>query len=408
LTKGRPDWANFRRFFLPLLLGALLLALPASAMAEETEAETGTITGTVIEAAASPVVEVEVCAAEIINKSNFKCVTTEADGTYEIAGLSPGAYNVGFWTTRNYVVQFWKDEPTWETATPVIVAPGLQTPEIDAVLEVGATISGTVTAAATGTPVEKVEACAKLVELGPERKLELERCAKTNAAGEYTIDGLVAGQWSINFYAQQAEADVVSAPYAQPTVEVGPQQNLTGVSEALIPGGQIAGTVRLAGTGAPVGGVQVCVTTASSPTPLGCLRTPSSGAYRFMRIWPGTYKVVFSPEPSGTEGPNSFPTQWWGGQSTFAAAAPIEITPPAIVNNIDASLIAPPTPAPVTPITAPVVKKPLKCKSGFVKRKVHGKQRCVKRHKPQPKPRHKHHKRHSAKSKAPQPRSTRP
>lgn len=375
-------------------------------MAEELV--TGSITGTVTDATESPVAEVEVCAAETVNKLNFKCVTTEADGTYEIAGLSPGAYNVGFWTTRNYVVQFWKDKPTWETATAVTVQAGSQVSDINAVLEVGARISGTVTAAATGAPVEKVEACAKLVETKPGPELKLERCAKTNAAGEYTIDGLVPGQWSINFYAQQAEADVVSAPYAQPTVELGPQQNLPGVSQALTPGGQIAGTVRLAGTGAPVGGVQVCVTMASSPTPLGCVHTPSSGAYRFMRVWPGSYKVVFSPEPSGTEGPNSFPTQWWGGQSTFAAATPIEITPPTIVNNIDASLIAPLAPAPVIPITTPIAKKPLKCKRNFVKRKVHGKPRCVKRHQTKPKPRHQHHRRHSAKPQTPQPLATRP
>jgi Carboxypeptidase regulatory-like domain len=387
--RRRPDWVNFRRFLLPLLLGALLLALPASAMADE--AETGSITGTVTEEGGETLGGVEVC-AEAVDKSHFKCTTTATtDGTYAIPGLAPGEYNVGFWTTGNYVVQFWRDKPTWGTATTVQVAAELATPEIDAVLEVGATISGTITAAATGAPVEKVEACAKLVEPDAEPKLELEGCAKTNAAGEYTIDGLVPGQWSVNFYAQQAEADVVSAPYAQPTVEVGPQQNLTGVSEALIPGGQIAGTVRLAGTGAPVGGVQVCVTMASSPTPLGCIRTPNSGAYRFMRVWPGSYKVVFSPEPSGTEGPNSLPTQWWGGQSTFASAAAIAITPPAIVNNIDASLVALPTPAPMTPVT-PVVKKPLKCKRGFVKRKVHGKQRCVKRHRAKPKPRHRHHK----------------
>jgi hypothetical protein len=127
-----------------------------------------------------------------------------------------------------------------------------------------------------------------------------------------------------------------------------------------------------------------------------------------MRVWPGSYKVVFSPEPSGTEGPSSFPTQWWGGQSTFASAALIEITPPAIVNNIDASLTALPTPTPVTPIPPPVVKKPLKCKRGFVKRKVHGKQRCVKRHKAKPKPRHKHHRLHKANAQTSQPRSTRP
>jgi hypothetical protein len=395
---GRPDWANFRRFLLPLLLGALLLALPASAMAAETE--TGTITG-MVSAEGGPVVgEVEVCAKAVLDESIFKCKPLPEGGSYAITELPAGKYKVGFWPTGNYVTQFWEHRLTWKEATPVQVAAEQTMSEIDAVLEEGATISGTITAAATGAPVEKVEACAKLVELDPEPKLELERCAKTNASGEYTIDGLVPGQWSINFYAQQAEADVVSAPYyAQPTLAVGPQQNLTGVSEALIPGGQIAGTVRLAGTGAPVGGVQVCVTMASSPTPLGCLRTPNSGAYRFMRVWPGSYKVVFSPEPSGTEGPNSFPTQWWGGQSTFAAAEPIEITPPAIVNNIDASLTAAPAPAPVTPIT-PVVKKPLKCKRGFVKHKVHGKQRCVKRHKKaKPKPRHKHHK---AKHQAPQ------
>jgi hypothetical protein len=389
-----------------------LLALPASAMAEETTETTAITTGRIagtVTALGGPIAgEVEVCAKSVLDESTFKCIALPGGGPYEITDLPAGEYKVGFWPTGNYVTQFWNHGLTWNEATPVQVAAGLPTAEIDAVLETGATISGTITAAATGAPVEKVEACAKLVELVPVLNLELERCAKTNAAGEYTIDGLVPGQWTINFYAQQAEADVVSAPYAQPTVEVGPLQNLTGVSQALIPGGQIAGTVRVAGTGAPVGGVQVCVTTASSPTPLGCLRTPSSGAYRFTRVWPGSYKVVFSPEPSGTEGPNSYPTQWWGGQSTFASGASIEITPPAIVNNIDASLIAPPTPAAAPPIATPVPKKQLKCKRGFLKRKVHGKQRCIKRHKPKPKPRHKHHKWHQAKSQTSPPRLKRP
>lgn len=392
---------------LPLLLGAFLLALPASAMAEEaaTASTTGTITGTV-SAGGGPVVgEVEVCAKSVLVESIFKCVPLPGGGPYEITELPAGEYKVGFWPTGNYVTQFWNHGLTWNEAKAVEVAAEVPTSGIDAELEEGATISGTITAAATGAPVEKVEACAKLLEPEPERKLELERCARTGAAGEYKIDGLIAGRWSVYFYAQRAEGDVVSAPYAQPVVEVGPQQNLPGVSQALTPGGQIAGTVRLAGTGAPVGGVEVCVTMASSPNPLGCVHTPSSGAYRFMRVWPGSYKVVFAPEPSGNEGPSPYPTQWWGGQSTFATAATIEIAPPAIVNNIDAYLVGPP--APVTPITPPVAKKPLKCKRGFVKRKVHGNQRCVKRHKAKPKPRHKHHKQHGAKSQTPQPLATR-
>jgi hypothetical protein len=369
-----------------------LLALPASAMAEEPV--TGSITGTVTEESGEPIDALEVC-AKAVDGSSYECVVPTEDGRYEIPNLPEGKYEVGFWPTGNVVTQFWRNVPTWNQAEQLSVIRGETTGGINATLVPGATIRGVVAASATGLPVGAVEACAT--------SGEVERCAKSNAAGEYAIDGLAAGVWSLYFYAQEAVADVVSEPYSGGAIEVSSGLVTSGVNAALGPGGQIAGTVRLAGTGAPVGGVQVCVTTAFSPTPLGCLHTPSSGAYRFMRIWPGTYKVVFSPEPSGTEGPSSYPTQWWGGQSTFAAASSIEISPPAIVNNIDASLVAPPTPVTVTPITT-VVKKPvLKCKRGFVKRNVHGKQQCVKHHKPKPR-----HKRHKAKHPAPQPPAARP
>jgi hypothetical protein len=340
------------------------------------EPEPGGISGTVSEG----IGEIEVC-AKAVEGSRYECVSLREGGTYEIPNLPEGKYEVGFWPVGNFVTQFWRDAPTWNKAEPLEVIGGQTMGGVDATLVPGATIEGIVTASATLLPVGEVEACAT--------SGEIERCATSNAVGEYAIDGLAAGVWNLHFYAEKAVADVVSEAYSGGAIEVSSGEAKT-VSTALGPGGQIAGTVRLAGTGAPVGGVEVCVTTASSATPLGCLHTPSSGAYRFMRVWPGSYKVVFSPEPSGTEGPTSYPTQWWGGQSTFAAATVIEITPPAIVNNIDASLVAPPTPAPATPVAAPVVKKPaLKCRRGFVKRKVHGKQRCVKRHRP--KPRHKHH-----------------
>lgn len=371
---------------LPLLLGVLVLALPAlPAVAAAAEPESGTIVGTVSTEGVEATGEVEVC-ARTVDESSHECVPLPATGgRYEIPGLAPGTYKVGFWSTGNFVTQFWKEAPTWGAATPLSVTSGGTISEVDALLVKGATISGTVTASATGAPVAEVEACAT--------SGVLERCAKTDAAGEYSIDGLAAGVWNLYFYAQNANADVVSAAYSGGEVEVGRGEAKSGVNVALIPGGQIAGTVRLASSGAPLGGVQVCVTMASSPAPLTCLRTPSSGAYRFTRVWPGSFKVVFSPEPTGTEDPDSYPTEWWTGQSSFEAATPIEITPPQIVSGIDASLTAPAAaaaPAPADP--APVAKKPLlKCKRGFVKRKVRGKQRCVKRHKAKPKPRHKRH-----------------
>ncbi len=360
--------------------------------------ETGSIAGTVTAEGGGPVA-VEVC-AKAVDGSSYECKLLTEGGAYEIANLPEKKYEVGFWPVGNFVTQFWHDAPTWNKAEPLEVTGGQTMGGVDATLIPGATIKGIVTASTTQLPVGEVEACAT--------SGEIERCATSNAIGEYSIDGLAGGVWELHFYAEKAVADVMSEAYSGGAIEVSSGEEKT-VSQALGPGGQIAGTVRLAGTGAPVGGVQVCVTTASSATPLGCLRTPSSGAYRFMRVWPGSYKVVFSPEPSGTEGPTSYPTQWWGGQSTFAAAAVIEITPPAIVNNIDASLVAPPTPLTAPPPPAPIVKKPvLKCKRGFVKRKIHAKQRCVKRHKAKPKPRPQHHGRNRSKHQTPPPRPQRP
>jgi hypothetical protein len=378
-----------RRFFLPFLLGALLLAVPAGAVA----AETGSIAGTVTAEVGELIGKVEVC-AKAVNESNFKCEPVLSDGSFKIADLPEGEYKVGFWPTGNYVTQFWQNEPTWKRATPVTVTGGEEKGGINAALVPGATISGIVTASPTGEPsptgVQNVEVCATLV--APEPELELERCANTDAVGAYTIDGLAEGVWSLYFYAQNAEADVVSQAYSGGTIQVTAGEHKSGADVVLGPGGQIAGTVRSASTGATLGGVQVCVTMASSPTTLGCLRTPSSGAYRFTRVWPGSFKVVFSPEPSGLTGPDSFLTQWWGGQPTFETATPIAIIPPQIVTGIDASLVAPESPS-TTPSPGPVVTKPvLKCKRGFVKRKVHGKRRCVKRHRHKPRPRHKHHK----------------
>ncbi len=146
-------------------------------------------------------------------KAVFKCTTAAAEGVPTKSPNSAGGeYKVGFWPIGNFVTQFWKDAPTWNKANAVQVVAGRPTSDIDAALEAGATISGMVTAAATGAPVEKVEACA---DAEPDANLNSNGARRRNAAGEYTIDGLGRRSiWSIYFYAQNAVADVVSAPYS--------------------------------------------------------------------------------------------------------------------------------------------------------------------------------------------------
>jgi hypothetical protein len=389
-TKSRPA-----AWLIPLLVALLALALPAVGEAAGPGGISGTVRGEGVGLAG-----VLVCAGRVSGPEEGECEETEPDGAYEIGGLAAGEYIVAFRppSTLNFVRQFYDGASTELAAKHVIVGVGT-IPGIDAVLAKGAKISGTVTAMATGLPVKGVAVCAYTADFGGFG------CAQTNVVGAYVIQGLAAGSYEIEFFPTEGGQNVVGTTYpGLVTVPAGGE--VPGVNAALPQGGQIEGTVRLAATGAPVKGVEVCITEAEEAWLLGCLKTPASGAYRFTGLWNASFKVVFSPEASEFEegqefglAPDAFPTQWWNGQSTFAAATPIAITPPGVIGGIDGSLgpgpvVSPPVSTPpASPVTAPVKPKPkpLKCKRGFVKRTVKGKPaRCVKRHKPK-RHHHKHH-----------------
>ena len=372
----------------PLLVALAALALPASGMA----AEPGAIAGTVTGEGHGGLSGVEVCAEE-----EFPCVKTNGSGEYELTGLEAGQYKIHFrpGELSNYVPQYYSGKSSWQTADLVTVVSGVTTPGIDATLEQGAMIKGVVTAAATGLPVAGVIVCAFGVSV------ELVRCAESNGAGSYSIVGLAGGQYEVEFFPEETGRDLVAAPYSLGLVNVLPKFETSEINQALVAGGQIAGTVRVAATGAPLAGVRVCISEAEFLERLGCITTPASGGYRFTGLWRESFKVVFSAAPGEFPDPKAiadpYPTQFWKGAATFATATPIAITPPAIVSGVDAALGPPPVVLPPTPPVAPVTKvvkkpKPLVCRKGFVKRKFHRKARCVRRHKAA---KHKrHHKKH--------------
>jgi hypothetical protein len=380
---------------IPLFVVALMLALPAIGEA----AGNGSITGSVTQKGnGRPLGGVEVCAESIPGGvgADFGCAVSAADGRYEIGGLGTGQYTVEFQARSiGYVGQVYDGKKLWEEGTPVAVLDGVPTPGVNAQLERGATISGSVTAFATGAPVAGVLACASAVgepEFG---------CAVTDATGSYAIKGLAPGGYEVFFSAYETGQNLLSQPYELGLITLLTGIERTEVDAALLPGGQIGGTVRAAATGAPLAGVEVCLTEASEARPSACLTTTDSGAYQFIAVPTGAFKVAFSPEASelkeGDEWglvPDAFPTQWWNAQPDFAAATPIALTAPAVVEGIDGSLgpgpvAAPAAPSSGLPTVAAAKPKPLRCKRGFVKRKTKGKARCVKRHKPR---RHHHHK----------------
>ncbi|MBN9624023.1 MAG: carboxypeptidase regulatory-like domain-containing protein [Actinobacteria bacterium] len=381
----------------------------------------GAIKGTVTaEKTGQPVTGVEVCGEQMGVVGTF-CDTTEATGGYEIGGLTAGQYTVKFSPPADYFTQWYSGASSAAGATAISVAAGATTSGIDAVLQKPpsgpGSISGTVTAADTELPVPGVKVCATQVGVTGSR------CETTGTDGKYGFPELPAGQWLLTFAAQGTSRNLLSLSYPNKEIWETPEPVTLSagghgtVNAKLKTGGQISGTVRVAATGTPVAGVRVCLTEANVFGSLACLTTPTSGAYRFIAVWPGSFKVVFSAAPGefpdATPIVDTYSTQWWAGQPTYATASPITVFSGANIAAIDASLALIPGPVtdpPATTTTASVpapagavaavkkVSKPLKCKKGFAKRKVKGKARCVKlkKHVKKSKGKHKKHGKKSA------------
>jgi hypothetical protein len=376
----------------------------------------GSITGKVTAAGTgSPIAGVVVC-AELTGAAGRQCETTPASGEYEITGLVEGQYTVEFSPPAEYLAQWYSGATAADQAMAVGVSAGTVTPGIDAVLQKHPSgpgkIVGKVTAADTGQPIEGVKVCVEEVGVSGST------CETTDGSGDYTLSHLPAGQWLIRYKAQGAAQNLLSLSYpnkeiwetpAPVTVSPGGEKT---INVTLKTGGQITGTVRLAATGVPVAGVRVCLTEAEVFASLACLTTPSSGIYRFTAVWPGHFKVVFSAAagefPDATPITDAYTTQWWNGQPTYGTAAPIAVVSKGTVSPVDASLTpiagagsgttmsdpsaSTPAPPPVAVAAARASSKLPKCRTGYARRKVKGKVRCVKRQKHHKKTAHGKHK----------------
>jgi len=193
------------------LVCSLLLALSLSPRALAAEGS-GRITGTVTNATGAPIAGIEVCAfpktlseatggvetgEEGTEEELTACPTTAANGEYTISGLASGEYIVGFgapfMSALNYVTQFYDAKASFAEAQPVTVSAGALVSGIDAKLAEGGRIAGKVTDASTGAAIERAIVCA--FGSSPESG----GCAYTNAGGEYTISGLVGGEYKVGF-----------------------------------------------------------------------------------------------------------------------------------------------------------------------------------------------------------------
>jgi hypothetical protein len=387
-----------------LAICAFTLCVPVAA-----RAATGTVEGTVTPIAWAP--EVEVCLVE--PHPSVDCTAPAADGTYALSAVPTESSRIEFVPSfrSRLLTQYYDHKATLAEATPITIpSSAIPLKGIDADLIEGAAIAGTVSAAGGGALAE-VEVCAL-----PAGSTGVTACAETDAFGVYELHSLPADTYTVRFTGTGDSRGYEQAYFpggsaAAPTpITLAAGETAAGIDVALVPGARIAGVVTDAANGGPLAGIAVCLFAAAGPTPSRCAESSAAGEYAFEGLPAGDYQIGFSPAPAELGGfeviglNDGFETQYYDRVPSRLEARTISLPASATVAGIDAALSGLPAPSPEPPpptVTAPLVAAPTPvavptpkaaaCKKPLRKRKVKGKERCVR--KPRKHKKHKAHKR---------------
>lgn len=254
----------------------------------------GSITGTVTDSVSGLPVEGVDVRGQLSIEGGLRAATdvTSADGTFQLVALAPGsAWEVSFdGTAFGYLFEYYDGLPPEAGATPVSVVEGQQNSGVDATLNLGASLSGTVELAANpgvgyeGASIDVID------EFGNARS------TLTDASGGYVVDGLAVGPYTVrasnvdgvltewwNNAFDVTSADIVTI--AQPGA------TMTGIDFSLDVGGSITGIVT-GPTGEALSNVYVLASPVT-PGPALFAITDSGGAYELVNAAPVEYLMYF-------------------------------------------------------------------------------------------------------------------
>ena len=297
-------------------------------------AGTGTISGTVTDQHGGPAQGVSVRAGLVTGTVDGPIVSTGADGRYELTGVPDGTFHVAFATMQAGQLKgsYYANALTREDATPVTVVGGGATTGIDQVVDLGASIAGTVTGpggeALAGI---QVGAYGQYYDGGTWNQ---QQSVITKADGTYVLTGLPAGTFRLGFrdpsgnHAEEFYDDAATVGAAS-NVVLGAGSRITGRDARLAPASHIGGKVT-GPDGEPISGVSVqayqklqgqnywAMATMSVPT-------QADGTYDIGGLRNGAYRIGFSSYNNG------YISEYWNDAETVETATDVVVGEAATV-----------------------------------------------------------------------------
>jgi hypothetical protein len=378
-----------KRVLLIVFVGALFVAsFPGLAAASG-------VAGTVTPTAIAP--EVEVCMVE--PRPSETCTAPDANGEYVLGGLPAGIpLAIEFIPSyrSRYLIQFYKGVRTLAGATKIILPPRELLDHIDADLELGGAIEGTVTAASSGMPIAGVEACAREAGTGVSYG-----CTDTGELGTYALGDLPPGSYVVSFFGHGVTTEYEPKSYNDQAtaIPLAAGETVTGIDVAMTRGAKVTGTVVAAATGFPLQGVSACLIRSAALMPDRCVYSGPGGSYAFEGIPAGEYQVGFSLGSAEIDGErvsaeeDGYLTQFYRGAANRSEAQVLSLSDEEVASGVDGALLMPLQPPPIVPsppppinliVAPPPVSPPVRpgrlhCKRGYLRKHVRGVEKCIKK-----------------------------
>lgn len=258
---------------------------------------------------------------------------TDAEGSFTIGGLDPGAYRIQAWDWSNvFSPEWYEDKADYDSADPVAVSAGQTTGGLVMRLDRAGSLSGTVVDALTGTPLADVSLYAWSVD-GANGTMGW---GWSGSDGSFTVSGLPTGSYIL--YAYDFSGGYVPTYYDGVTVldaatplAVTTGHDTGGIRMRMVMGGAINGHVRDARNGAPIpDAFLTAVDGAGNWSGFGF--SAADGSYTVTGLFTGDYYL------HAQEGSGAFAPKWYSNADRFEDATAVPVVEGSTVDGIDFAL----------------------------------------------------------------------